>query len=111
MHYQYELKAYSAYSARLDWISEGTGSRMKINDNPRVPYQMNRGRGINSTPQSRMAYQDPYQSIDLIEYYKIYNRHKELRRGKLALEGAKVNFFRFFTIFKGIFLTFSDLPK
>ncbi len=41
----------------------------------------------------RVPSRNPYQSIDLIEYYKSYNRHKELRRGRQALESAKVNFF------------------
>ncbi len=49
---------------------------------------------------------DPYQSIDLIEYYKSYDRHKELGRVKQALEGAKVNMFSIFYNFKG---NFSDL--
>ena len=39
---------------------------------------------------------DPYQSIDLTEYYKSYNRHKELGRGRQALEGAKVSIFSIF---------------
>ncbi len=39
---------------------------------------------------------DPYQSIDLIEYYKSCNMHKELEHGRQALEGVKVNIFRFF---------------
>jgi hypothetical protein len=42
---------------------------------------------------NRATSRDPYQSIDLIEYYKSYNRHKELGRGRPALKGAKVNFF------------------
>ncbi len=58
----------------------------------------------------RVTSRDPYESIDLIEYYKSYNRHNELRRGRQVLEGAKVNFFRFFTIFK-IFLTNSGPLK
>ncbi len=41
----------------------------------------------------RVTSRNPYQSIDLIEYYKSYNRYIELRRGRQALEGAKVNFF------------------
>ncbi len=40
----------------------------------------------------RVTSRDPYQSIDLIKYYKSYNKHKELWRGRQALEGAKVNF-------------------
>ena len=43
----------------------------------------------------RVTSRDLYQSIDLIEYYKSYNRHKDLGRGRQALEGAKVNFFLF----------------
>jgi hypothetical protein len=49
----------------------------------------------------RVTSRDPYQSIDLIVYYKSYDRHKELGRGRQALEGTKGIFsFRFFTIFK-----------
>jgi hypothetical protein len=44
----------------------------------------------------RVTSLDPYQSIDLIEYYKSYNSHKELGRGRQALEGAKVNIFSIF---------------
>jgi hypothetical protein len=42
---------------------------------------------------NRVTSRDTYQSIDLIEYYKSYKRHKELGRGRQVLEGAKVNFF------------------
>jgi hypothetical protein len=59
----------------------------------------------------RVTSRDPYQSIDLNEYYKSYIRHKELERGRQALEGAKVNIFSIFTISKEIFLTYSDLLK
>jgi hypothetical protein len=45
-----------------------------------------------------------YQSIDVIEYYKSYSGHKEPARGRQAPEGAKVIFFKFLTIFKGIFV-------
>jgi hypothetical protein len=41
----------------------------------------------------RVTSRDPYQSIDLIEYYKSYNGHKELGRGRQALEAAKVKIF------------------
>ncbi len=41
----------------------------------------------------RFTSRDQYQSIDLIEYYKSYNRYKELGCGRQALEGAKVQFF------------------
>jgi hypothetical protein len=51
----------------------------------------------------RVTSRDPYQSIDLIEYYKSYNRHKELARDRQALEGAKVNIFSIFYNFKGNF--------
>ena len=58
----------------------------------------------------RVTSRDPYQSIDLIEYYKSYNRHKELGRGRQALEGAKVNFSLFdFLQFLRSFLTKLDL--
>jgi hypothetical protein len=58
----------------------------------------------------RVTSRDQYQSIDLTEYYKSYNRNKELGRDRQVLEGAKINF-RFFTIFKEIFLTYYDLLK
>ncbi len=41
----------------------------------------------------RVPSRNQYQWIDLIEYYKSYNKHKVLGRGRQALEGAKVNFF------------------
>jgi hypothetical protein len=58
----------------------------------------------------RITSRDPYESIDLIEYYKSYNRHKELGRSRQALGGAKVKFFLFdFLQFLRSFLTNSGL--
>ncbi len=60
----------------------------------------------------RVPSRNPYQSIDLIEYYKSYNKHKELGRGRQTLEGAKVNFFLVdFLQFLRSFLTNSGLLK
>jgi hypothetical protein len=48
----------------------------------------------------RVTSRDPYQPIDLIEYYKSYDWHKEPGCGRQALEGAKTIFsLQFFTIF------------
>ncbi len=58
----------------------------------------------------RITSRNPYESIDLIEYYKSYNKHNELGRGRQALESAKVNFFIFdFLQFLRSFPTNSDL--
>jgi hypothetical protein len=48
---------------------------------------------INKLGPKHATTRDPYQSIDLIEYYKSYYWHKELGCGRQALEGAKVNIF------------------
>ncbi len=47
----------------------------------------------------RVTSRDPYQSIDLIEYYKSYNRHKELGRGRQSARARESQFFTIFKIF------------
>jgi hypothetical protein len=46
----------------------------------------------------RVTNRDPYQSIDLIEYYKSCIGQTKLRRGRQTLEGAKIIFRHFISI-------------
>ncbi len=46
----------------------------------------------------RVANRDPYQSIDLVKYYKSCIGQNKLGRGRQTLEGAKIIFQHFISI-------------